>query len=244
MASQARIPKLANPISNLLLQKLSPADFESLMAKAKVVTLKFRRRLFAQDGVVDVVYFPLECMVSLLVTTGTKPKLELATIGREGVVGAIEIMQEQDAMGINLIQIPGLALRIGAEDFLAEVGARPGLLKVIQRHQYALLRQILYAASCNRTHSMEERCARWLLMTHDRAGQDNFPLTQEFLSHMLGVRRATVNVALGMLKRAGFIRFVRGRITVLDRQGLEASSCECYRLINKAYNSAMATASA
>jgi len=174
-----------------------------------------------------------------LVTTEGEPRMELATVGREGVVGAAELLQNQGAMGLNLIQIPGTAVRITASAFLAEISGRPGLSKVIQRHQYALLRQILYAAACNRIHSMEERCARWLLTTHDRAGQDTFPLTQEFLSTMLGVRRATVNVATGMLKKAGFIRYVRGYITVTDRGGLESSSCTCYRSINEAYESAM-----
>jgi DNA-binding transcriptional regulator YhcF (GntR family) len=83
---------------------------------------------------------------------------------------------------------------------------------------------------------MEERCARWLLMTHDRAGQDSFPLTQEFLSHMLGVRRATVNVATGMLKKAGFVRYVRGKMTIIDRRGLESASCDCYQAIIRVYD--------
>jgi CRP-like cAMP-binding protein len=107
---------------------------------------------------------------------------------------------------------------------------------LIHQHLYALLRQILYGAACNRIHSMEERCARWLLMTHDRAGQDTFPPTQEFLSHMLGVRRATVNVATGMLKKAGFIRYVRGKLTVIDRRGLESASSDCYHAIVKVYD--------
>ena len=107
----------------------------------------------------------------------------------------------------------------------------------MHQHLYALTRQILQGAACNRLHSMEERCARWLLMTHDRANQDDFPLTQEFLSHMIGVRRATVNVATGILKKAGFIGYVRGHITILDRPGLESASCECYECIVRAYNS-------
>jgi CRP-like cAMP-binding protein len=109
------------------------------------------------------------------------------------------------------------------------------LQRLVHEHFYALTRQILYGAACNRMHSMEERCARWLLMTHDRAGEDTFPLTQEFLSHMLGVRRATVNVATGMLKKAGFIRYVRGKLTVIDRPGLESATCECYHEIARVY---------
>src|SRR5260370_38517800 len=98
------------------------------------------------------------------------------------------------------------------------------------------MRQILIEAAVNRIHSMEKRCARWLLMTHDRARQDTFPLTQEFLSHMLGVRRATVNLAIGGLKKAGFIRYVRGKITMVDRPGLEAASCTCYQAIVDVYS--------
>ena len=150
-------------------------------------------------------------MVSLLVTTNGSPAMEMATIGNEGVAGASEVLQTQAAMGLNLIQIPGAAVRIKADDFRTIIAAGPAMQKVINQHLYALMRQILYGAACNRSHSMEERCARWLLMTHDRADGDTFPLTQEFLSHMLGVRRATVNVATGMLKKAGFIRYVRGK---------------------------------
>jgi CRP-like cAMP-binding protein len=115
--------------------------------------------------------------------------------------------------------------------------SHPRLQDLVHEHTYALMRQILFGASCNRQHSMEKRCARWLLMTHDRAGQDTFPLTQEFLSHMLGVRRATVNVATGMLKKAGFIKYVRGKITVLDRVGLESAACDCYPATVKVYAS-------
>ena len=206
---------------------------------AKVVKLKFRLRLFRQDGIIDAVYFPLTCMVSLLVTTDGSPQVEVATIGREGVVGASELIQAQGAMGLNLVQLPGLALRIESGAFLKLLDAQPSVRILAHQHFYALTRQILYGAACNRIHSMEERCARWLLMTHDRAGEDTFPLTQEFLSHMLGVRRATVNVATGMLKKAGFVRYVRGKITVIDRPGLESASCECYQAIVRVYDSVL-----
>ena len=135
------------------------------------------------------------------------------------------------------MQLPGPAVRIEASAFLGLIESRPMLRKLIDQHMHALLRQILYGAACNRIHSMEERSARWLLMTHDRAGQDTFPLTQEFLSHMLGVRMATVNVATGMLKKAGFIDYLRGKITITDRTGLESTSCACYKAIVKAYDS-------
>jgi hypothetical protein len=165
--------------------------------------------------------------------------MEMATIGREGVAGASEVLQMQLAMGLNLIQIPGSAVRIKADAFRRIIAGRPLMQQVINQNLYALMRQILYGAACNRIHSMEERCARWLLMTHDRAGSDTFPLTQEFLSHMLGVRRATVNIATGALRKAGFIRYVRGKITVIDRAGLESAACDCYKAIIAVYDSVL-----
>jgi len=239
MPKQTQLEESPQPKINRILQKLDSKDYDSLMARAKVVQLKFGQRLYRQDKPVDAVYFPLTSMVSLLVSFSRKVQMEMATVGREGVVGAAELLQKQGAMGLSIIQIPGAAVRIPADSFLKELSARPLLEKAMHRHLFALTRQILHGAACNRLHSMEERCARWLLMTHDRASQDSFPLTQEFLSHMLGVRRATVNVATGMLKKAGFIRYVRGQITVIDRAGLESASCECYRAIIRAYDSVM-----
>lgn len=239
MTKQPERPEASDPKTNRLLARLQREDYDALMLEAKIVPLKFRKLLVRQDERVDAVYFPLTAMVSLLVTTDGQPQMEMATIGKEGVVGASELIQTQGAMGLNLIQIPGVAVRIDANAFRKLISDRPLVERLIHQHLYALMRQILHGAACNRIHSMEERCARWLLMTHDRAGEDTFPLTQEFLSHMLGVRRATVNVATGMLKKAGFIRYVRGKLTVIDRPGLESASCECYQAIIRVYNSVL-----
>lgn len=239
MTKQIPPPKRPDAKTNHLLARLEARDYNAFMAAAKVVTLKFRKRLHRQEEPIDAVHFPLTCMVSLLVTANDKPPVEMGTVGREGVVGAAEVIQSQGAMGLNLVQIPGTAVRIKADKFSELMDKWPAAAALMHRHQYALTRQILHGAACNRLHSMEERCARWLLMTHDRAALDTFPLTQEFLAHMLGVRRATVNVATGMLKKAGFIQYVRGKLTILDRKGLESASCECYKAIVKAYDSVM-----
>jgi CRP-like cAMP-binding protein len=235
--------KLENPdcTRNLLLARLERGDYDALMLHAKVVSLKFRKRLITQGDPIDAVYFPLSCMLSLLVTTDGRPLVEIATIGKEGVVGASELIQSQGAMGMHLVQLPGAALRVDAAPFRRLLDSRPPVQKLIHQHTFALLRQIIVGAACSRIHSMEERCARWLLLTHDRAGRDTFPLTQDFLSHMLGVRRATVNLATGMLKKAGFIQYVRGQITVVDRAGLESTSCACYQATVQAYDSLLPT---
>jgi CRP-like cAMP-binding protein len=227
----------ADPITNGLLARLEREDYDALMLHAKVVSLKLRKRLVCQDGNVDAVYFPLSCMVSLLVTTDGRPQVEMATVGKEGVVGASELIQSQESMGLNLVQLPGTAVRVDAGIFRELLEIRPLLKRLIHQHFYALMRQILYGAACNRIHDIEERCARWLLMTHDRADEDTFPLRQDFLAHMLGVRRAGVNLAMGMMRKAGFIGYVRGTVTVIDRAGLELSSCGCYQAIVAAYDS-------
>lgn len=234
-------PADPDPRTNLLLKMLDSADCESLMAKGKVVNLKLGARLFSQDDPVDAVYFPLTCMVCLLVSTSNKKsRLELATVSNEGVIGATEALHCHGALGVQIIQIPGAAVRIPANTFVSEMASLPGAERLFNRYLYVLTRQILRGALCNHLHSMEERCARWLLVTHDTAGQDIFPITQEFLSHMLGVRRATVNEAVGALKKANLISYVRGKLTVKDREGLEAASCECYGAVKQIYVSAMA----
>lgn len=234
-ASLTDLNAALHPGWNRFLARLDRQDLDVLMRHAKVVPLKLHKRILLQDDLVDAVYFPLTCMFSLLVTTEDEPKMEMATIGREGVVGASEALQTLGAMGLTIVQIPGSAVRIEAAAFRRWIAERLPVQQSIHQHTYALMRQILFGAACNRIHSMEERCARWLLMTHDRAGQNTFPLTQEFLSHMLGVRRATVNVATGMLKKAGFIEYVRGKVTVIDRPGLASASCACYRSIQDVY---------
>jgi CRP-like cAMP-binding protein len=231
-----RVPGTPDPRSNRLLASLNLADYQELMADAKVVSLKLKKRLYRQDDPIDAVFFPITCMISVLAGASEKELVETATIGREGAGGASELIQNQVAMGLHIVQLPGTAVRMDATAFRKHLAKLPEFKSIVERHLYALMRQILHSAACNRLHSMEERTARWLLMTHDRAGTDTFPITQEFLSNMLAVRRATVNVATGMLKKAGFIQYVRGSVTVVDRVGLESASCGCYAAVWRAYD--------
>jgi CRP-like cAMP-binding protein len=242
VAKRTRLPGSAkdlndpnDPRMNRMLAALEPVDYEALMADAKVITLKLEKRLYRQDEPVDTVYFPLTCMVSILAGPEEGDLTEAATIGREGVAGAESLILNQSAIGLHVIQLPGTAVVIEADVFRKHLGDKPRLKDLVDRHLFALTRQTLLGAACNRLHNMEQRCARWLLMTHDRAGADTFPLTQEFLANMLAVRRATVNTATRVLKQAGFIRYVRGQLTVIDRRGLESASCDCYQSIRRAY---------
>jgi CRP-like cAMP-binding protein len=138
-----------------------------------------------------------------------------------------------------LVQVAGETIRFEAVVFRRALPECPQLYQILLRYSHALLQQIAQCAACNRAHSVDERCARWLLMTHDRAGEPSFILTQDFLTQMLGVHRPTVSTAARILQKAGMITYIRGKMTILDREVLEASSCECYQLIMKQYENAL-----
>jgi CRP-like cAMP-binding protein len=141
------------------------------------------------------------------------------------------------------VQIPGEADRVDAAAFVRLLDRLPILRRLLLRYTVAFITQIAQGSACNRAHPIEARCARWLLMTHDRVDSDDFPLTQEFLGQMLGVTRPSVSIAANMLQKAGLIRYVRGQITILDRAGLEAALCECYDLITREFRRVAGTES-
>ena len=177
-------------------------------------------------------------MISLLVTTDGQPQMEMAMIGREGVIGASENIQEQGSTqpepGPDTWRVHCGLRPTHSEKYLS-VG--PAVERLIHQHLLALMRQILHGAAWNRLHSMEERCARWLLMTHNRASRGYLPADAGISFPYARRQEGDVNVATGMLKKAGFIRYVRGKMTVIDRAGLESASCECYQAIIRVYNS-------
>jgi CRP-like cAMP-binding protein len=187
---------------------------------------------------IEAVYFPIGAVVSWLTVLRDRGGVEIATIGNEGMVGSA-LLLGSDQMApreFAQVQIPGEVWRLGAEDFQIEVARQDGFRAVTQRYVQALFSQVSQQVACNGVHSVEERCSRWLLLTHDRVGIDEFPLTQEFLSEMLGVRRASVTIAAGSLQKAGFIQYRRGQVTILDREGLEGASCECYGIIRQEFD--------
>lgn len=209
---------------------------DALVADLVPTTLPLGRELYRSGEPIDALYFPLDCVVSLLEGVEEGASIEMATIGNEGVVGAFSTLNPGKIMGKHLVQVAGDALRLDVRKYTEHMSRSTSFQTLIHRYLYALIRQIIQAGACNQMHTTEERCARWLLMTQDRAGSDTFRLTQEFLAGMLGVRRATVNLAISTLKNAGFIRYVRGQITVVDRSGLESISCPCYESIRREYS--------
>jgi CRP-like cAMP-binding protein len=161
---------------------------------------------------------------------------ETGTVGREGFTGSETILGNNDtANSRSLVQIAGAATKVPLSTVRAFLDERPHARRLLMAYARALFALVLQSVACNATHSVEQRCARWLLMTHDRAATDTFELTQEFLAAMLGVRRASVNVVGSAFQEAGLIRYSRGKITILDRAGLEAASCECYGIIRRVF---------
>jgi len=161
---------------------------------------------------------------------------EVGTIGNEGVVGLPLVLGDDRAPTGVYVQVPGAGLRMKASVFSREM-ARSALMRTVMLHYaHAFFNQVAQSAACNQFHSLEQRCCRWLLMTHDRMHSDEFLLTQEFLAMMLGVQRTGVTAAAGALQRAGFIRYRRGNVTIIDRRGLLERSCECYGISKREFD--------
>jgi CRP-like cAMP-binding protein len=176
----------------------------------------------------DYVYFPTSGIISVLTVLENGMMIEFATVGREGTTG-VPVFLGTGASNMALIsQLPGEALRMRSDDFLTEIDRRSGLAAIIKRYSGMMLALVAQSAACNRAHQVDERCARWLLMTHDQAGEEAFPITQEFLAQMLGVSRPSVALSASALQRAGLISYHRGEMTIEDRLGLEKAACECY----------------
>lgn len=162
--------------------------------------------------------------------------VEFATIGSEGMAGFPVLLGASSMPSRSLVQVPGEGFRMRAAALRQMLEDSPESRDLLLRYTMALVVQIAQVTSCNRLHEVQQRCARWLLQTHDRVDSDTFPLKQEFLAQMLGVHRPSVSVAAGILQREGLIQYSRGQITVLDRKGLERASCSCYGFINKEYD--------
>ena len=221
---------------NRLLRRLPPDQYAALLPYLEPVELNNRQVLWQPDTTIHSVYFPRTCVISLLTPLADEQPVEAATVGREGMAGTPVVLGVRVTNLQAITQVSGLAARLDAERFTGYLRQADGaLFALLLRYAQALQEQTAQSVACNRRHAIEERCARWLLMTQDRVGVDQFGLTQDFLAFMLGVRRASVTVAAGMLQQAGLIRYHRGKITVVDRDGLEAASCECYKVVRRKY---------
>jgi CRP-like cAMP-binding protein len=238
----AKSAAIAAPL-NRLISLLPSEDIERLKPRLKPVVLEFKNILYEPRTSIDYVYFPNRGVVSAINLMNDGGSIEVATIGNEGMVGLAAFFGTEPSPDRMVVQVPGDALRMRTEDLRNETITDSSLRDILGRYHGAFLKQIGQAVACNGLHPVLKRCCRWLLQTHDRVQWDEFPMTQEFLSHMLGVRRVSVTEVLKPLEEAGLISKQRGTITVLNRKGLEAESCECYRSVRNEFDRRLGKAS-
>jgi CRP-like cAMP-binding protein len=220
---------------NRLLASLVPADFELLRPHLKPVQLEHEAVLFVAGAKFDRVYFPHSGIISLVVELSEGRAIEAAMIGRDSMLGATAAMDGATSLNKAIIQLGGFGETLDVAPFrmVAEKSLR--LRTTLLHHEQVLFAQAQQSAACNAAHTVDARMARWLLRARDLSGSDTLALTQEFLAQMLGVRRSSVSPAANALQQAGLIRYARGRIVILDLQGLQRASCECYGIVKGHY---------
>jgi CRP-like cAMP-binding protein len=214
--------------TNRLLSLLSDNDYERLRPHLSPVVFDYRKSLYEASRPIEQVYFPVDGVASLVLTTAEGASAEVGTIGSEGMVGLPVCLGDRDAPSSVYVQVPGTALGMDARLFRGELDRSPTLNLIMLRYAHAFFNQVAQSAACAHLHRVEQRCCRWLLMTRDRMPSGDFLLTQEFLGMMLGVRRTTVTDVMGGLQKAGLIRYRRGHVTILDQEALQQRACECY----------------
>ena len=225
----------ARPERNRLLAALPCTEYEALLPRLESVQVEHRQVLTVSGEPIEQIYFPRGAVLSIVVRMDDGVMVEGATIGDEGLIGLATFLGDGTATDDTICQVPGEAACLSTAAFRNALAQSGPLQEVLRRYALALMGQLTRTAGCNRVHPIEERCARWLLMTRDRVGADEFPLTHEFLAAMLGVRRPSVTVAAGILQQAGLIEYRRGQMRILDGERLEAASCEDYRLTREIY---------
>ena len=202
-----------------------------MLERTELVSIQSKESVFEREQPIRFAHFPEDCVISLVTKLDDGNAVEAMTVGNDGFVG-IAIFHGLPSSRLTAVgQISGQSRRVRVEDFRQLMAVCPALDSLLHRYSQFVFETVSQSAACNRLHVIEQRCARWLLMSQDRVGRDRFDLTQEFLAMMLGVRRPGVTVAMGVLQKAGLITHSRGNITVVNRAGLEKASCECYRTI-------------
>lgn len=232
----------AELVENRLLADLPNVDGERLVASCEPVELGFGEILAEPGAPIGHVYFPIDSLIAVVAQIDDSARLAVGLIGDEGMFGASLLLGVNAVPLHALVQGSGRALRVEAAPFQRELARNPALQRELMRYLYVLMAQLAQTAACIRFHVVEARLARWLLMTRDRAHSDTFHVTHEFLAYMLGVRRVGVTKAATALQNRRLIRYQRGNVTIVDREGLESASCTCYKADRSSYARMMAHA--
>jgi CRP-like cAMP-binding protein len=231
--SPAAAPASQIPQQNHLLAALPASDYERLAPHLELIPLKLGEVLYEPGVQLRYVYFPTTSIVSLLYVMEDGASAEIAIVGNEGILGISLFMGGETTPSRAVVQSAGYGYRLKAQLLKDEFQRFGPMLHLLLRYTQALITQMAQTAVCNRHHSVDQQLCRWLLLSLDRLESNELSMTQELIANMLGVRREGVTEAAGKLQDAGLIRYRRGRITVLDRRGLEARSCECYQVVKK-----------
>jgi len=222
---------------NLLLAALPNEVYEKLALNLRLVSLESGKILHHPGQTIENLYFPIDCALSITITMRDGSTAEAGLIGNREVLGVNAFMGGRETTQTEyIVQVPGSAMRADAQLLRDEFDRNKELRSVLLRYTQALIAQISQTTGCNSLHALEQRFARWLLEVQDRVEKDHIMLTQEFMSQMLGVRRASVTQAAQKFAESGLIRYTRGHLYILDQQGLEAASCECFRTVKNEYN--------
>jgi len=229
-------PPQQSAVRNRLLAALPPEILTEFLPKLHRVSLALRQTLAAPGQPIEAVYFIESGWTSMVAHMDEGTQAEVGLIGREGLVGASVVAGVGTAFVEAYMQAPGEALQIETKAFQRELDTHPLLLRRLLRYNEAMHAQVMQTAACNGRHSLEQRLARWILMAHDRADDDELPLTQEFMALMLCVQRPSVTLVARTLQQANLIRYTQGRVTVTDRDGLEATACDCYRTVRERFD--------
>jgi len=225
---------ITEPI-NQILSALPELEYQRLAPHLKLVELNSGEILSEPAEEIYQIYFPQTAMISLVSIMMDGSTTEIGLIGNEGLVGLSAIFGGNSTTSRSIVQISGTAFKVPANVVVQEFQRSKRLHQLVLLYTQALFTQVSQSAACNRQHNIEERLARWLLSVQDCVLQNELPLTQEFIANMLGTRRSGVTVAAGILQQAGIIRYSRGKITILNQQDLEATACECYRLVQNEF---------
>jgi CRP-like cAMP-binding protein len=226
-------PVVHSPRENHLLAALSPAEADRLYPHLRLVTMPLGKVLYESGDVLKSVYFPVDCIVSLLYVLESGASAEISVVGREGLIGVALFMGGETTPSRAIVQSAGHAYRLEGQRLKDEFHRNGGLQLLLLRYTQSLITQMAQTAVCNRHHSVDQQLCRWLLLSLDRLSSNELVMTQELIANMLGVRREGVTEAAGKLQKLGAIRYQRGRITVLDRAIVEQLSCECYAVVKK-----------